>query len=98
MTSAAKNFAEWLSDNRGFTRRSALDVMSRFRRVARILSIDRLSDFDEADLINSRSFQRLSMTVKSQLKRAAHLAQEYEAQIAPKRKNLLLEQLHETSF
>ena len=80
LLSEPNDFLVWLMTAKHFSQRSAGDVVSRSKRVAKMLSVARLTAFDESDLTGCRSFGRLSYTVKSQLKRAARLAVEYANQ------------------
>jgi hypothetical protein len=81
-------FTDWLTANKNLTRRSALDVVSRSRRLAKMLDLDDLTAFSEDHLAKCRAFGRLAPTVKSQLKRAAQLLLEYERVGGTKRKRL----------
>ncbi len=82
------DFAAWLTANKNLTRRSALDVVSRCRRLAQMLDLDDLTAFTEDHLAKCRAFAKLAPTVKSQLKRAARLLLEYERIGGTKRKRL----------
>lgn len=65
-------FKEWLEQNTELGERSIKDVLSRLRRANRILP---LSD-DPAyffHLCNTEDFKALTMSVRSQLKKAVHL-------------------------
>lgn len=73
------SFLEWLIREKQLSPRSSQDVTSRLKRVAKILSINTSSISNETtmELGHSLVFSELSMTVKSQLRRAVKLYLEY---------------------
>ncbi len=70
-------FYDWLINEKKISVRSARDVLSRCRRICSFLSI---SEFDENtlnDLNENELFMAQSMFIKSQLRRAVSLWNEY---------------------
>ncbi|MCZ8150090.1 MAG: DNA (cytosine-5-)-methyltransferase [Roseomonas sp.] len=80
MTGVPKDFEEWLSDRRQLTPRSAGNVASRLRRVQRMLGRS-IESADHRDVVHELSkrpeFQDLTVSVRSQLKRAVQLHAEF---------------------
>jgi DNA (cytosine-5)-methyltransferase 1 len=75
-------FRHWLADERGMTSASVGDVLSRLRRVEKLLG-DCHPGADPRDTIHALSklteFERLSSSVRSHLKRAVQLQAEFRA-------------------
>lgn len=69
------DFHEWLTSSVGLTAKSARDVNSRLRRASMLADVRPDMPEDEALMLLSRSpgFQCLSVTVRSQLRRALKL-------------------------
>lgn len=75
------NFEEWLIEEKNYSHRAARDVISRCKRSERILHFPEKIDAYYIFLLQQQpDYQALSQTVKSQLKRAVKLQQEYEEQ------------------
>lgn len=74
-------FYQWLIEEKSLSNRSAKDVVSRCKRICtKILSLDNLND-STIDMLNSNDeFLNCSMFVKSQLRRAASLYNEFEGE------------------
>lgn len=70
-------FNQWLIDNKKMSVRSAHDVISRLRRVTKILGTKEISIDDSANLAANNEFLLCSLFIKSQLKRAITLYLEY---------------------
>ena len=71
-------FNEWLIKYKGMSMRSAKDVISRCRRVLKMIEESSLSSSSIDELQERLSFCNCSIFVKSQLLRAVHLWIEYE--------------------
>lgn len=69
---------EWLISEKNMSIRSAKDVISRCGRVRRILHTDFISSDTLDNLQNNDEFEESSMFIKSQLKRAVTLYNEFE--------------------
>lgn len=69
---------EWLINEKNMNIRSAKDVISRCGRVCRILNIDYIGKDTLENLQSNGEFEESSMFVKSQLKRAVALYNEFE--------------------
>lgn len=70
-------FYNWLVETKQLSNRSAKDVISRCKRIKNILHTDSLDVFSCEQLLESDDFKNLSMFIKSQLKRALALWNEY---------------------
>ncbi|MBO4374879.1 MAG: hypothetical protein J5829_07205 [Lachnospiraceae bacterium] len=70
-------FCQWLKDNKKMAERSAKDVVSRCKRVKKITKVDDLSDCTETLLIECKDYAGYSSFIKSQLKRALVLYDEF---------------------
>lgn len=80
MSDVPQGFERWLSDQRQLNSRSAGNVTSRIRRVQRMLgrSIDTADHRDIVHELSKRpEFQELTVSVRSQLRRAVHLHSEF---------------------
>ena len=73
-------FYRWLRSKKGFTNRPARDVISRVRRVDRLIKIPKGSTAEKliSKLSQRSEFKVLTSSVKSQLKRAIRLLKEFE--------------------
>lgn len=73
-------FHEWLCSVKGFSSKSARDVVSRVNRSKKYISESQ--DLNDEELLfrmgQNPEFKRLSRFVKSQLRRAIKLYREYE--------------------
>lgn len=83
MNEAARHaFRAWLGTSTELGSRSVNDVVSRLRRVARMIDLSEVGS--ETDLtirlLGSEAFRACSGPVRSQLKRAASLYLEFQAQ------------------
>ena len=68
----------WLMNEKNMSIRSAKDVISRCGRVRRMLHTDSISSDTLENLRNNDEFEESSMFIKSQLKRAVVLYNEFE--------------------
>lgn len=74
------NFKDWLINSKGLEIKSARDVVSRLNRANSICDLN----FNKAvekiifDLNENTNFNKLSLTVKSQLRRAIRLYKEHQ--------------------
>lgn len=71
-------FYNWLVDEKEMSTRSAKDVISRIKRVKKIISSSEINESTLEKLQSTDSFLELSMFIKSQLKRAVMLSLEYQ--------------------
>lgn len=71
------SFTEWLMKTKGYTAKSAHDVESRMKRVYALIGKETVNENTFAELTRRASFSALSVSVKSQLKRAVTLYLEY---------------------
>lgn len=72
-------FEEWLEKKKQFTSRSAGDVVSRIKRAESLLGLKTKSpSLMLSRLAESKAFSSLSVSVKSQLRRAFRLLSEFE--------------------
>lgn len=72
-------FSNWLIEEKNFSNRSAKDVLSRIRRVRKIVkTIDMFDKYTIFLLDQSPGFENLSCSVKSQLRRSIKLLIEYQ--------------------
>lgn len=70
-------FKNWLLNSKNFTERSAKDVISRYKRVCRILQTEEITKESLVKLSKIEEFDKNSTFIKSQLKRAISLYLEY---------------------
>ncbi len=70
-------FSLWLVNEKSLGDKSARDVISRLRRISSILNKEDLRMISPKELEATDSFQNCSMSVKSQLKRALTLYNEF---------------------
>jgi hypothetical protein len=70
-------FNGWLIEKRKMSERSARDVISRCKRICKILNVNEITDKTIDELIKNDDYNNSSMYVKSQLKRAATLWLDY---------------------
>ena len=69
---------EWLMSEKNMNIRSAKDVISRCGRVCRMLNTDSIDSDTLENLQNNDKFEESSMFIKSQLKRAVALYNEFD--------------------
>ena len=72
------NFSELLENNKDMSHKSSHDVASRLKRAMNILNVEDIDVKDLKLLEEKEEFQALSMTVKSQLRRAIRLYKEFK--------------------
>lgn len=70
-------FCQWLKDDKNMTERSARDVVSRCRRIQRITNTYDLDKCTEDLLIECEDYSTYSSFIKSHLKRALVLYNEF---------------------
>ncbi len=71
-------FLTWLIHEKNMSVRAAKDSISRLKRVLRLISQDNTDSDTITKLNGNAEFQTLSMFIKSQLRRAVALYQEFE--------------------
>lgn len=75
-----EGFNKWLVESKGISQRSTNDVLSRVRRVMKILNVDEISQDTKTSLVKNESFQETSRFIQAQLKRAVILYSEFLAE------------------
>ena len=75
---AVNNFSAWLYENHSFSKLAVKDTISRINRCNKILSVD-IENIDKyvVQLESTDVFKGFSISVKSQLRRALTLYNEY---------------------
>lgn len=68
-------FKEWIIKEKGYGDRSASDVLSRIKRAQKICNKEKVS---LKELDGNKEFSKLSSAVKSQIKCAIRIRDEYE--------------------
>lgn len=72
------NFSEWLEIEKGMSRKSSHDAASRLKRAMNILGTEYVTG-EELNLLEEKDeFTSLSITVRSQLRRALRLYAEFK--------------------
>lgn len=71
-------FKIWLTNTKNFEAKSAMDVASRLKRCQAILGTDEMNEDSITKLENEEEFLVLSISVKSQLRRAVKLHLEFK--------------------
>ncbi|MBQ9940900.1 MAG: hypothetical protein IJO74_05115 [Clostridia bacterium] len=71
------NFFNWLLDDKKLSQRAAKDVISRCKRICKILNVDKIGDSTIEKLNINTEFSEKSMFIKSQLRRACTLWVEF---------------------
>ena len=75
---ASNEFREWLEKNKDLSERTRTDIISRLKRIDKIVGLDKIEDDGfHTHLLQSEDFIKLSSSVKSQMKRSANLLKEY---------------------
>ncbi len=74
-------FLDWLITNKKMSQRAAKDVLSRCKRVSKIIESDAINKKTIEQLNASDEFNTKSIFIKSQLRRAVGLFCEYEDSI-----------------
>lgn len=72
------DFKEWLIKNEHRSERVAIDINSRLRRVMKLLNTENINDKSLREIDKNREFNLLTMTVKSQLRKAIKLYCDYK--------------------
>lgn len=74
------SFKKWLREKQGLSEKSAKDVLSRLNRVKKYIKLAKQLPSEEIifKMGQNQEFKRLSMTVRSQLRRAIRLAKKFE--------------------
>lgn len=70
-------FKNWLLNSKNFTERSSKDVISRYKRVCKILQTEEITKESIIKLSKMEEFNKNSTFIRSQLKRAISLYLEY---------------------
>lgn len=73
------NFQEWLINNKKYSNKGSGDVISRMKRIKRILGKDEVDENSLMELQGKSEFAQLSMNVKSQLRRSIRLFLEFKS-------------------
>lgn len=71
------NFLNWLLGEKQLSQRAAKDVVSRSKRICKILNINEIGDSTVEMLNANKEFSEKSMFIKSQLRRACNLWNEF---------------------
>lgn len=71
------DFDQWLISEKGYSKRSSRDAVYRLKRICRILGTSEIPHDAVSLLENNSYYKELSVYVRSQLKRASHLFEEY---------------------
>ena len=71
------SFLNWLLEEKSLSERSAKDVISRCKRICRILNINKIESSAIEKLNSNELFLQKSMFIKSQLRRAINLWLEF---------------------
>ena len=74
-------FKQWLQDEKNMSIRSATDVVSRCKRINRMMEDEDINDRTVSILIEMESYDNMSSFIKSQLKRAATLYLEFSKEV-----------------
>ncbi len=72
-----ENFFNWLINEKNMSKRAAKDVISRCKRLCKILNITKIENTTIEKLNNNMDFLDKSMFIKSQLRRACALWNEF---------------------
>ena len=72
------DFLNWLIVEKKMNQRSAKDVVSRYKRVCKILGVEKINSGSFNKLLQNDEYKINSMFVKSQLKRAVTLFSEFK--------------------
>lgn len=72
------NFSEWLIKEKEYSLKASHDVASRLKRVQSLLGVEEIPQNAVERLEAVANFKILSMSVKSQLRRASKLYLEYK--------------------
>lgn len=73
----APNFSEWLRTKKGYSDRSISDVFSRLHRASNLLPNHKIDQYLITDLEQLQEFKNLTVTVKSQIRKAIRLKLTY---------------------
>lgn len=71
------DFLNWLLKEKKLSQRAAKDVISRCKRIIKLLKIDEIDEFTIEKLNTNAEFVEKSMFIKSQLRRACYLWNEF---------------------
>jgi hypothetical protein len=76
-------FRKWLEDYKGLKQKSAGDVISRLKRVNKLIEVDSAAPYEKIllSLENNEEFKNLSLFVKPQLRQAIKLYKEFIQEI-----------------
>ena len=80
-------FKQWLQDEKNMSVRSATDVVSRCKRINRMIEEDDINDKTGSMLIEMKSYDNMSSSIKSQLKRAITLYLEFSKEAKNYKRN-----------
>lgn len=74
-------FKQWLQDEKKMSTRSATDVVSRCKRINKMIDEENIDENTISILIDMEAFANMSTFIKSQLKRAATLYLEFSKEL-----------------
>lgn len=75
------NFQQWLIEVKNYKGKSAMDVISRINRMKGFMKLpEKIDDNFILSLNKNTEFAKLSISVRSQLRRALRLLKEYDNQ------------------
>ena len=72
-----ENYKNWLQGNKQISHKVSMDNASRVKRALSLLGTDSITSNSLEELENNDSFKNLSVSVKSQIRRAVKLYIEY---------------------
>ena len=76
-----ESLESWLVNEKNMSLRAARDVVSRQKRVMKLVGSDTINENTLDLLISNKQFLKLSLYIKSQLKRATVLVLEYQESV-----------------
>lgn len=76
-----EDFKNWLQDNKNITHKVSMDNASRVKRALSILGTDNITPCSLGELETNDNFMNLSVSVKSQIRRAVRLYIEFKGTI-----------------
>ena len=80
-------FKQWFQYKKNMSVRSATDVVSRCKRINRMIEEDDINDKTGSMLIEMKSYDNMSSYIKSQLKRAITLYLEFSKEAENYKRN-----------
>lgn len=74
-------FKQWLQDEKKLSYRSASDVISRCKRINKLMQNDCIDEKTVSLLVEASDYDNMSAYIKSQLKRAVALYLEFDKKV-----------------